>query len=394
MSDKDNKKINKDCELVLSKANVILYIIFAVLFILLPLPVSALLKDKLVSENNENRVLTEMPVLTKETIDIYPQQFDRYFSDHLPFRDQLITVGGLFDNYVMKQTLSGDVAIGKDNWLFYTGTQLPGENPPADYLGANLFTPEELELCKNNLVRASEYLAERDCEFAVVISPSKMSLYPEYLPGRYGEPAEYKRMQQIADYLRANTDLNIIWEYEPLSEYKASHPDEQLFLKYDTHENSLGSYVSASAIAEALGYEPLKEPDTLEWQEVYDYPWDLSKQMNLGYILTDDVNWWFPNFRDHSVSRWTNDDMTELRYTNDCGDGDPKKLMLVSDSFGAGMMPYLSDYFNESYMIFYFKYTPELLDKEDPDILVYQVTERLIGNMKTFSMETHFIEPD
>lgn len=51
------------------------------------------------------------------------------------------------------------------------------------------------------------------------------------------------------------------------------------------------------------------------------------------------------------------------------------------------MAPYIAANFNESYMRHFNTYSYEDLEKQDPDIIVYEVVERNIDQLGSFSFK-------
>ena len=49
------------------------------------------------------------------------------------------------------------------------------------------------------------------------------------------------------------------------------------------------------------------------------------------------------------------------------------------------MAPYIGGYFSETYMPHRIDYSPAMIQEESPDIVVYEVVERYVDNLLTFS---------
>lgn len=361
-----------------------LYIALFVLVFILPAPVYYAMKRYIDTHNYENRSIPEFPALSAENYSSYPALVEEYIKNMLPFKNQIAKVNGIIDYKLVKDTMSHDVVIGKDGWLFYTGKQDIVEDPISDHTGVNLFSDEELNIISEKLKAADELMQQRGGRFLLVISPSKMSIYPDKLPDRFGAAAELKRIDQLAGYLSKNTDICVVNAYETLKEYRASNPDQILFLKYDTHENYAGSYISSQAIIDSLGYAPLPDISTLTLKENEDPEADLANILGIRSSVSDPNNLTAGGYGKHELSFYMNEAETELRYTNAANDADHGKLMMVSDSFGEGMLPFLADHYNEAYMVYPRTFKAEMIEKEAPDVLIYQVTERLLENLLKF----------
>ena len=365
----------------------ILYIILLAVLIVLPAPVYLIFGRFFDHENYENRTLAELPILSVSTINSYPNDFNQYWMDNLPFKSDLVYWNGYIDYKVFGSAGSQYVIVGKNGWLFYKGQQANFENPEADYMGLNLFTDEELERIKDNMLRARDLLEERGTEFYIFIAPNKERVYSEFMPDAYGEPAEMNRMRQVVEYLKSETDLNVLCPYDDLMAFKAEHPEIQLYYKYDTHWNNAGSYIGGRMLSEALGY-PMPGLDEVTVKEIDNGTYDLATLMGLRDQLRDDHVYAVDDYTPYKISIVQDEGATEFRYNNPTGEGDPRKVYLVGDSFSTMMGIYVACHFNDMYMNSYKAYTGAwILAQEDPDICVYETVERYIGNMLDFDLE-------
>ena len=86
------------------------------------------------TENNENRKLAEFPEVNLESLGDFPEQFEAYYKDHVPFKNDLVKFCNFIDTEFFRNTKIGDVVIGEDNWLFYL-PEREGENAMAVYAG-------------------------------------------------------------------------------------------------------------------------------------------------------------------------------------------------------------------------------------------------------------------
>jgi hypothetical protein len=359
-------------------------------FMLLPVAVFPLIGRFTDTTNYENRKLADLPSFDAKKADRFHTGFETYFSDHLPFRNQLIFLNNYIDCRLFRVSDSDSVVIGRHGWLYYNGKQFNVEDPEADYAGTNLYSAAELDSLAKNLIKMRDELASKDCEFVVFIAPNKEHVYPENLPAAYGAPAEKRRMEQVVAYLKANTDLTVICPYDELLKTRSTDPDRQLYYKYDSHWNNLGSYIGSGMLDEALGHK-MPSLDTLNITTARSPRYDLATMLHLGNLLTDDPNYVVNGFTAHTIKTEYNDERTEFRSKNENGDGDPRKLFIIGDSYSTMMEQYVACNFNETYLNLYYNYEPEMLSREKPQVLVYETVERYIGNMMTFSLDSKFV---
>ena len=369
------------------------YICILVCFLILPIPVFKLVGDRIDTENHENRTLAERPVLSMATFSEFPQNYETFLMDHLPFKSLLVRANGVVDYRLFRSAGSSPyVIIGKEGWLFYKGQQANFEQPEEDYKGENLFTEEELEKIRENMLNARDLLRDRETEFVIMIAPNKERMYSEFMPAAYGEPAQEYRLKQVVEYLRETTDLTVVSPYENLVAYKESHPENPIYYKYDTHWNNLGSYIGARELDAALGLpeeEWLPPVEDVTITEVENGVYDLAEMIGMQNELRDDRVFVLSGYSAHPIETQVIGGGTEYRYHNPAGDGDPRKVFLVGDSFSTMMGIYVASRFNDMYLNSYRYYEPWMLAVEDPDILIYEVVERYIGNMLDYDLSSH-----
>jgi hypothetical protein len=227
-----------------------IYMVILTILILIPVVLYAVIGKYLDSStaDKENRVMTEMPTLANTQISEFPTLFDAYMNDNLPYKNYLVTINSMADYYLFNTSSSDDVIVGDKGWLFYVGHENNDEDPLADYEGTNLYSIDELEIIAENMTNARDFLASQGKEFVVTIIPNKSRVYSEYMPDMCGDVSQECRLNQVYQYLSENTDLTIVSPYNDIVSYKETHPETQLYFKYDTHWNNFGAYVAAQSI--------------------------------------------------------------------------------------------------------------------------------------------------
>ena len=375
----------------MKKGTKILYLILFAVFILAPVLVFLLVQDYVDTENYEQRTLAAFPWSEESeadgvptTIDTAASEFESWFEDHLPFRNQLLTLYGLFEYEVLHTSTSDSVIVGKDGWLFYKGAQVADEDPVGDYMGTNLLTEEELETIAANFTAARDELEAMGSEFYIYFAPNKERVYSEYMPDMYGEVSEYSSLQQVVDYLTENTDLNVICAYDDLMEYKEENPDTPIYFKYDTHWNMLGAYVAAEKLVTEMGFT-FVDLSEMEITTIDYADYDLARLLHLQKILTDDSYYVLKGYTPHDMTMTTEDGYTYYYDTQD-GTAPGQKLFVIGDSFSTHLTPYVACHFLNSTSTFYYSYTYEMLLEEQPTVVVYEAVERYIGNMVEFTL--------
>mgnify|MGYP002552260740 FL=1 len=187
-------------------------------------------------ENTENRQLAEKPALTRDNLHNYASQYNSYYNDHLAFRSQMIEANSILNMKLFGDSSSASVVLGKKDWLFFTD-----EGSIEDYKGTNLYTQEQLDVIKDNILSTKAYLEARGIEFILMIPSNKEDIYSAQLPDYIRKRGELTRAEQVINYLREETGVRIVYPREDLMAYKDQY---DLYWHYDTHWNYLGCFVS------------------------------------------------------------------------------------------------------------------------------------------------------
>ena len=166
------------------------------------------------TENHEKRELASKPALTWTGLRDFPQDYENYVNDNLPFRNQLIKTEKHVESATVSLQSTEKVLVGKDGWLYYIDSA--DGDPVASYKGRDVLTEEQLAGIKSNVEETAKNMKAEGRTFVIMIVPNKERMYPEYLPDSAGDPAEIYAAKQIYDYLKANTDVHIVYPYDAL----------------------------------------------------------------------------------------------------------------------------------------------------------------------------------
>ena len=361
------------------KENIIAWIIVFIFLICIPCLFWPLLKPFVSSRsNNENRVVSELPCLTKETIFEYPVLWETYFSDNLPYRDILIETDAALSYYFLGESVSEQVIVGEEGWLFYEGEL-------ADYKRNNLYSQEELEKIKNDVLETQRYFDEKGIKFIIFIAPNKVSVYGEsYMPQYIKRYNDINRTQQLVEYIKENTDVTIIFPEKELKEMRELYSDKQLYFRLDTHWNYLGGYFGVKELFEKLSIK-IADYSELKIQEVNEpcFFWngyDLANMMGMTNILTEDVNYIIEQPTDVDIT-YIGDVRKDVEvfntFTRSYSNAlDERKVFFCRDSFGEAMMPFLTAHFKEVYSPHVATMSQKQIEKENPDIFILEIVER------------------
>lgn len=332
--------------------------------------------------NYENREMAVQPRFTLDGYATYAEEYENWFNDNMPFRNNLISLNSSIDFFIFNKSPNDSVIKGKNGWLFYD--DVSDGDPVSCYQGTNLLPEEDLWTIAQNCINQRDFLEEQGKEFVLFITPNKERIYPEYMPAKYGEPAKNYRALQIYNYLKENTDLRVVYPYDEL--IRAKEVGEAVYYKTDTHWNAIGGYVGATALLSELGIEM---PDILSndivVKKTNDIAGDLAEILNLTKQLQKtDCSYSVEGYDDHQMENVIWDFFTMFSYK--AVDADPRKIYVIRDSFSTAIAPYIGSQFSETYLRHNSTYSYEELETLDPDVVVYEVAERYVSKLAEFSI--------
>ena len=343
-------------------------------------------------ENKENRALKAKPEFDITNLDGFPQEYDTYYSDNFNLRNQFV----LLNSKLKLQTFNvapvkGKAFIGNDGWMYITKHQM------STYQGKNMVNATELEEYYNIFEYRKNFLDSIGCKYYVVIAPMKTSIYPEFLPLSKRLTNQETLTDQIVNLLDTVSGITVIDLRTTLKNAKGS---VRMFHKTDNHWNDYGSFVAYQEIMNVLSddFPSLIANDISNFQidsttvnglaltnmmgiyeGVYENKISCKPTFNLtskpgkksGYPVV-------PNFGYPSAY--------EQVFVNS-NDTLPK-LLMIRDSFGRTVMPFLSEHFSKSVYIFdswHHEFNKEIVLNEKPDIYIQLVLEMFIPNIKKHS---------
>lgn len=337
----------------------------------------------------EQRELAEKPKLSLGEISRFPGEYEAYFNDSLPFREQLIRLNNRL-NYSM---LSGSSALtlvqGQDGWLFYNPAGADGD-PMADYYNSPRLTEDFLRETADTLIGLRDMLAARSCDFVMMLAPNKATLYgtayfPFYYPRNNGET----RGDQAMQYLAERTDLKLVYPKEALlAEVCDRLPI--VYYRQDTHWNHAGAYVGARELLKKLDIT-LPALSELELQQSMSTIRDLAAMTSLADTIPPEPEYTPVGYSDR-IAEFTSDDGGDAAdedtviIRSRCPGADPRKLLVIRDSFCTAMMEPLSTQFTDCVFVKRRLLTKELLDAEQPDIVVYESAERFLYKIREIDL--------
>ncbi len=366
----------------------IVSVVFSALFLLallLPLCTTSL-KQGDVSEK-ENRTLAAFPRLldSRGKISLHEvPAFESWFNDHIGFRSVFSeTVSRVMLN-VFHSSPSKFVHIGRDGWYFYT-------------VEDNLLIPfGEFPLDEQTLQRiaASQESIRLELEkmgipYILVLTPSKTSIYPEYISSRLA--VRETPIDTLTAYLRAHTGVTVVNTKPALLEEKAN--GGQVYYKTCTHWNTIGSYAVFRTIADTVEQVTGKDMPAVEVTSLLKpHSGDLRGMMNAAGFTEPEMALEYDvanpkatlatdstlaseldRIQNHPDSGWQGP--SEVRF-NDSAQG---TILLFGDSFfgpNYKMSEYFAECYSQTVLVRCVTAYRETIELVSPDLVILEITER------------------
>jgi alginate O-acetyltransferase complex protein AlgJ len=344
-----------------------------------------LLKD---IANTENRQLASKPVFDINHLDAYPTAYEKYYNDHFTARSRLVKDFNRLNVIAFKKSPFPDkFIIGNDGWLFNAGNDMDA------YTGKHKFDPSELAAIKNELEYRKKYLNDRGCKFYFLVVPVKTNIYSDEMPGNKLRINKQSHGVQLIDYLNNTSQVKPINIFNTL---KANKDHEILFYKLDTHWNLFGAFIASNEVLSQIHLDfpgvvaPSPDEYVLTKKEIY--------RGNLAEMLADtslyidfDMNL-SPKkgFKAESVASAGYPCIEGFPYCSSyeqdkqIPDSKAPKILIISDSFGENIYPFLAEHFSRSVKIFdawQYKLNEDIVNKEKPDIVLLITVESNVRNM-------------
>jgi alginate O-acetyltransferase complex protein AlgJ len=308
-------------------------------------------------EQTEKRALAQAPQLRWNSINDFPIQYERFFNDHFGGRSNLIRLNNFLHVKWFQISPLKSVLVGKEGWLFYTL-----DKSLADFRGSIPFSPDHLQKIEQNLSRQTTWLRERGIPYAMLISPNKSTLYPEYMPDNLTRVSRKTRLDQVLEYGSPDEKTILVDVREALL---AAKKNQWIYRKTDTHWNAYGAFIAyrewmKSLSKSFLSVNPLPFSDFIVSVRPDQGTGDLAEMLSLVGRLEDQGV--YLTLKDHPSFR-------------------PKKIpkvVLFHDSFAWSLNPFLKHHFDQIVLQHWGKkgFDYGLIEKEKPQVVLFEIAER------------------
>ncbi len=299
-----------------------------------------------------------------------------WFAENFGLRGLLVSSHGWFKVNVLGASASERVAIGKDGWYFY---RLHGAIE--SYRAQTPLTEAELAQWSRVLKERTDWLAKRDCRYVFFFAPNKSTIYPEYLPTWANRVGEQSRLEQIQAYLQMQPNLTVVDLVAMLRSQKAVQLQTSKYHLYyltDTHWNMVGAMLAADHIGTVLAqWYPAVGRQTWGYRTETDprFSGDLMGMLGLFNLQFESVPVVVPSqgrlITEADVVTWP-----LVVENNDPAAANLPTAVVLCDSFGIKMIPFLNRQFRRVTYQWTDQFLPALIEKEKPDVVIQSLVER------------------
>jgi alginate O-acetyltransferase complex protein AlgJ len=298
-----------------------------------------------------------------------------HFRRNFGGRDMLMRCYSSFNVGVLGISWSDHVIIGRNNWLFFAG------HGDVATRYRRLFSTTELSAWKTYLEKRRDMLAERNIPYLFIVAPDKQSVFRSELPLSICYARAPSRLDQLMAYMRLHSSVDILDVRKILIEGNAVRPT---YHRTDSHWNDWGALLAYSAITERMGsrvsgIKPLLESDFLIvtnrsggdlsrwlWAENFcvEDQIRLVRKMKPAFVYEKGTR------RDPTPS--VVGERIESRFPGapiSCG-------ILLCDSFGASLVPFLAEHFDRGLYIRSWDIDFNVVGEDRPCVVIEEMVER------------------
>lgn len=311
---------------------------------------SFLLKDREFSEM-ENRNLTQFPTFSWKSLKEgkFTQELEKYISDQLPMKDELVTLKTDADRLLLHDLQNG-VYFGKDGYYLQ------------DY-------KENTEQIKKNVGFINDFVSFcPDTEIDMMLVPNSISVMDDKLPSTAVTQDQNKTVDKVKELLSAKIKL-----YCPMDELKKAVSDgTQAYYKTDHHWTSDGARAAFDGFMKFLGEDALKAeysckelngflgtlyskaPSAFAQKETMKLYTDKNTKLSVEYVDKDRTSdsLFDSSFEDkkdkYSTFLGGNFPLIEIKSE---GAQQNKKVLILKDSYANCAMPYFTSMYSDVSMI-------------------------------------------
>ncbi len=306
----------------------------------------------------ENRAPAPIPRFNPYDPRAFSAGFERWYADHFGLRPFLVYANNWIVARIFRTSPNAEVQLGSDGWFYFTS-----DKSTENARGLVPLTKAELDGIVRRMEEQAARMKARGIPYVVLVCPNKQSVYPELLPSWMTHLGP-TRLDQVTRALDGHREFVFV---DPRAELLRAKGQGPVYMRTDSHWNPWGALVGHTAVLDrlrtrlALG----ERIDPLAWRIE-------TVHGGGGGDLTSSLLGLPGAFSDDWVRVVPPGDrrLTPAAF----------KVVVFHDSFITQWKPFLDSTFAQ--VVLQHRgirgLDDELVDREKPDLVIYEVVERNI----------------
>ncbi|MDL2264207.1 hypothetical protein LJC31_06095 [Synergistaceae bacterium OttesenSCG-928-I11] len=284
------------------------------------------------------------------------------------------------------QLFSAQVLLGKDGWLFYK-SQSDGDSI-GDFTGTAVFLEREKERILKSLTDANKYCSENGIFFTFLVAPNKENIYADKMPTEIVKVADKTRTDLLIEYLREKTKINIVYPKKELLDLCNQY---QLWHKHDTHWSSLGAFVAVQQLIDSWGYgrsflKNEKIKTILLNNNNKEADGDLAKMCHMTWLFKEKKKYSIDGEKVIDPKKFSEEQKEGFSHFVNPSYLHDETMLLIGDSFRVALVSHLFQQFHHLFVIHRYNYSPEILQKINPNRVIVEYVERYVADFANWKI--------
>ncbi|RLD45731.1 MAG: hypothetical protein DRI89_00090 [Bacteroidetes bacterium] len=269
------------------------------------------------------------------------------------------------------------VIKGRIGWLFL-GDDF--ENALSISLGIKRFNKKQIKNITRTITSHYNWCNQRGIKYYFMLVPGKHDIYSEYLP--FDKPDQPTTYDMLSEAL-ALTQIPFVDSREALISGKS----KQLYYKEDTHWNGHGAWIAYLQLMDSIGQDfpfisGLSHREVF-FDSVFNGSGDLAKFLNRrspfpkisAYPVVSNAKIMKKQLKVPAGYNTSSPNNYEYRFRNRKGE---LKVLVFRDSYFTALQTLIPETFGSNVLIWDPKMDTNIIIKEQPDIVIQEVAERMI----------------
>jgi len=350
---------------------------FFIILLLLPLVTFNFIQDKI--SKNENRYLENIPDLIDSKGNFsstFFEDFSKWFKDNIGLRDEFIKLCAWTEYKIFNRSHNKEVEVGTNDWLYYTSENnieiVKGTYPD--------FGENELKKICEEQIKIKNYLANQGIEYVLILTASKISIYPEYSFNGFYLPTKTPA-DVLADYLEENSDIKVVRIKDALLEEKNKN-NKLLYYKTDSHWNEYGAKIGYLELIKKLNEWNIISSEPIEL-EIYENGLATGDLALMNYIDSFCYEKGCITKRNKFKSNIEVIDKKTHKCINNSVSG--PTVLSYGDSMNTQLIHLLAENVPELIFIHEREISQKDIDIVKPEVICYQLGERRLNFLTTLN---------